>query len=315
MDHHWGPRVMLFAADDEAERYGAEIHEQLATRLPPSFRGVPTNFGPPDKHGVRLLEPADGPPIAHRVEVLSLRAYLLKMLGFDPRDGVTTGDWLFTPSQRLLEMTAGEVFDDSAGILAPLRTALAWYPRDVSLFAVARQWQRISQEEAFAGRCAEAGDEIGASIVTARIVRDLIRLCFLLERRYAPYAKWLGSAFRQLACGEELEPLLEQALEATADEREAALAAACEQVASLHNALGRTRTVDPRVRSYHARPYLVLHADRFAAATLDALDPAVLDSIAHVPGTIDQIVDNTDALSDPGQWRTLRDAYLPGREH
>jgi len=198
-------------------------------------------------------------------------------------------------------------------MLTPLRAALHWYPHDVWLFAIARQWQRIAQEEAFVGRCAEAGDELGMLIAAGRIARDLMRLCFLLERRYAPYGKWLGSAFGQLACAAELTPLLEQALDAAQyDGPEAPLAEASERVASMHNALGITPPLDARARPYHGRPYPVLRADRFAAATLDALDREFRAAIEHVPGTIDQIVDNTDALTDLTQSRALRDAYLPG---
>jgi len=34
--------------------------------------------------------------------------------------------------------------------------------------------------------------------IWARLVRDAMMLCFLMERRYAPYIKWLGTAFAQI---------------------------------------------------------------------------------------------------------------------
>lgn len=95
--------------------------------------------------------------------------------------GVSTLDWLLTPQQRLLEVTAGPVFADD-GRLAPVRAELAWYPDDVWFWILAAQWRRIAQEESFAGRAAERADELG----------------FLLERRYAPYSKWFGTAFAAL---------------------------------------------------------------------------------------------------------------------
>ncbi|HWD74857.1 MAG TPA: DUF4037 domain-containing protein, partial [Solirubrobacteraceae bacterium] len=49
------------------------------------------------------------------------------------------------------------------------------------------------------GRCAEAGDELGSAVVTARLARDLMRLCLLMRRRYPPYSKWLGTAFARPA--------------------------------------------------------------------------------------------------------------------
>jgi hypothetical protein len=103
----------------------------------------------------------------HHVRVAALDAWLRGQLGFDPRAGIATLDWLATPTQRLAELAGGAVFHDGLGELAPARASLAWYPRDFWCYVLACQWQRLSQEEAFPGRCAEAGDELGSVVVTA----------------------------------------------------------------------------------------------------------------------------------------------------
>ncbi len=36
------------------------------------------------------------------------------------------------------------------------------------------------------------GDEVGSALIGSRLVRDIMRLCFLMEQTYAPYAKWFG---------------------------------------------------------------------------------------------------------------------------
>jgi hypothetical protein len=76
---------------------------------------------------------------------------------------VAVTDWLVTPTQRLAEFTGGRVFHDGPGDLSRARARLTWYPRDVWLCVLACQWERIAQEEAFPGRCAEAGDELGSA--------------------------------------------------------------------------------------------------------------------------------------------------------
>ena len=35
-----------------------------------------------------------------------------------------------------------------------------------------------------------------------------MKLCFLMERQYTPYIKWLGTAFKQLDCAHRLTPIL-----------------------------------------------------------------------------------------------------------
>jgi len=74
------------------------------------------------------------------------------------------------------------------------------------------QWRRIEQAEAFSGRCAEVGDELGSRVVAARQVREVMHLAFLLERECMPYSKWLGTAFARLRCSAELQPALLGAL-------------------------------------------------------------------------------------------------------
>jgi Domain of unknown function (DUF4037) len=126
--------------------------------------------------------------VTHHVRVAVLEEFLRQRLGFDPRAGVGVVDWLATPQQILLEVTRGGVFHDPSGELRAVRAALDWYPQDVWLWLLACQWRRLDQEEPFVGRTAEVGDEIGSRVIAARLVRDLVRLCFLLERRYAPYS-------------------------------------------------------------------------------------------------------------------------------
>src|SRR5205814_860732 len=109
----------------------------------------------------------------------------------------------------------------------PGQGALSWYPPDVWRYVLSCQWSRIAEEEAFGGRCAEAGDELGSVVVTARLARDLMRLWLLMHRRYPPYSKWLGSAFAQAPGGGRLGRHLADALAAAgwaAREREFAQA-------------------------------------------------------------------------------------------
>jgi hypothetical protein len=197
------------------------------------------------------------------------------------------------------------VFRDDLGDLTRARSALTWYPDEIWRYLLACQWKRLSQEEAFVGRSGEVGDELGSAIVAARQVRDVMRLCFLMSRRYAPYSKWFGSAFAQLPCAPALTPPLRAALAATDwHTREHHLAAAYRTVASMHNDLGLTDPVDPATRPYHTRPYQVLHAERFA----DALFATVTDpKIRALPlyGNADQAFDSTDALRFHDNARAL----------
>ena len=143
------------------------------------------------------------------------------------------------------------------------------------------------------------------AVTAARLVRDMMRLCLLMHRRYPPYSKWLGTAFARLPIAPTLSPSLTAALSASDGQaREEHLCAALEATGTLHNESGLTESVDAAVRFYYDRPYRVLDAGRFAVALQQAItDP----QIRRLPltGAVDQFVDGTDALVDIGFLRSV----------
>ncbi len=290
-DHGWGPRLQIFVAERDARA----VDQVLEARLPELYGGWPVRFGWDD---VR---------VGKHVEVAPIGAWLERQLGFDPRPQPSLRQWLATPQQLLLEVTAGAVFHDGLGELAAVREALRWYPEELWVWLIACQWRRLDQEEPFVGRAAEVGDDLGSRILAARLARDCMRLCFLLERRYAPYGKWLGSAFRELDAHRSLGGPLVAVLEAsTYAAREAALVEAFEDLARRHNALGITDEVEGSARLFHSRPFRVLGSGRFVDACLDRVSDPWLLALPPI-GAIDQFVDSTDVLSHaPAAGRAAR---------
>jgi hypothetical protein len=306
-DHDWGPRLQLFLPDNAADAgAAAEVRNLMAAGLPAEFRGYPTVFS-------RSSAPADPP--THHVTVAGVRGWLTGRLGFDPTAPIGLLDWLGVPTQLLAEVTSGAVFHDGLAAvgsgLTQVRVQLRWYPHDIWLYIMASQWQRISQEEPFPGRCAEVGDELGSMMITARLARDLMRQALLAQRRYPPYSKWLGTAVTRSPAGGDLVPLLETAIRA-ADwpTRERSLCEAYEAAARLHNAIAVTPPVDPAVRpTFYTRPYRVPDAGRFVRALREQIRDERVRSLPLV-GAVDQFVDSTDAIGRPALLRAAIAAEL-----
>jgi hypothetical protein len=298
-DHGWGPRLQVVFADDHEPADLEALRVALPDHLPELHRGWPVRFG------------WDATPVQHHVAVVTTAAFFDRWLGFDPRPGLDPLDWISTPEQLLLEMTRGAVFHDDLGDLTRVRAELAQYPDEVWLWLLACQWQRLGQEEPFVGRTAEVGDDLGSRVLAARLARDVMLLCFRLEREYAPYPKWFGTAFARLDAATVVGPALARALRAeTFAEREAGLVDAYEAVARRHNALGVTEAVEPTARGFHARPFRVLGAERFVDACLAGVTDPRLRGLPLIGG-IDQWSDNTDVRSTPAVFRRARALYGP----
>jgi hypothetical protein len=231
------------------------------------------------------------------VQIFGLNGFCEARLGFDPAKKIEVVDWLTAPQQRLLEFVRGEVYHDGLGKLREIQQKLNFYPRDVWLYMLAAQWSKIAQEEAFVGRAGDAGDELGSGVVAARLVHEIMRLAFLMERQYAPYSKWLGTAFGRLKIGRKLAPVLRDVLGAkTWKAREEKLAEAYSIVAIQHNALGITRPLPTEVTKYYGRPFLVIHADAFANFIRDAIRDSEVRRLPPNVGSVDQFIDSHDVL-------------------
>ena len=243
------------------------MERSLRDGLPARFAGYPTQFS-----------------------LSTLRAYLQEHLDLDVDGGIEARDWLTLPEQRLRMVTAGAVYHDEVG-LQVLRDRLAYYPHDVWLYLLIAAWWRVHPEANLMGRAGFVGDELGSRVIASQLVHDLMHLCFLLEKQYAPYSKWFGTAFSRLECASSLAPVLQGVLGAdTWSERQDALAAAYQHVAALHDTLGITPPVQIEVQQMWNRPFTVPWGDFPGMLRAQIRDPAVLRIADQYPtGGVDQV--------------------------
>lgn len=311
MDHHWGPRVQIYLSGEDYKKYSDSISSVMSKKLPYKFRDIPTNFGSPDNIGVQMLEEKEEGEINHRVSIQTIKSFYESNLAVDPYDEISIEDWLTFPEQHLLTVTAGKVFYDGLRELESMQEKFRYYPHDLWLHLLAAQWTKISQEEAFVGRCGDVGDETGSRVIASRLIQFLMKLCFLMDRKYAPYSKWFGTGFSKLEIAEKLIPIFEQVQSATSwKDREKYLSQAYEIVAEKHNSLNITEPLEAKVSSFHERPYLVIHGDNFAGAIKNKITDERVKKIADKNiGSIDQFVDSTDVLEHTNIGKKLKVVY------
>jgi hypothetical protein len=295
-DHDWGCRLTLLV-DAPASDALPKIRELLERELPESYQGYPVRFPVTWDRS-----------LSHKVEVDTVAGFATSRLGVDPTAELTVLDWLILTGQSVLEVIAGPVFWDQTTGLGPVRAALRWYPPDIERHVLAAGWQLLSQEMPMVGRTAERGDELGSRLLSARLADDLVWLAFALSRRWAPYAKWRGTAFQALDISANLVgPLAAATTGPDWRVREAGLAEACEVLLSAQRALGLPAPASA-VIPFWDRPYRTV-SDAVQEALLAGItDPRVI-SLPPSIGSIEQWVSSVDVLAHPARRAALQDAY------
>ena len=317
-DHAWGPRLLLFLREADDPLLVQGINESLRHNLPYTFRGYPTNWlENPTEPGVRIMQAIDSGPVNHFVWLTTVSSFFQDYLAINPYGEPSVLDWLTMPEQKLRAVTAGEVFFDNVGDLTLVRQKLAYYPPDVWRLLLAAQWTRLDQEAPFMGRCGDVGDELGSQVVAARLVRDIMRLCFLIERQYAPYIKWFGTAFARFKFAVELDPLLQAVIYSRNwQTRQEHLVKVYAIIAEMYNALSLTKPIEAIATEFYARPYLVLQpaqiiADLQASISDPAVRSVLTDDTKGPIGSLDQWADSTDILSNSHLCHKLQQFYNP----
>lgn len=294
-DHDWGCRLTLLVDEPDSATV-PQVRQLLEEELPESYRGFPVRF------------PVTWDPSAsHKVDIATVSDFATSRLGVDPTAELSALDWLILTGQSVLEVITGPVFTDQTDQLAQVRERLRWYPPDIERYVLAAGWQRLSEEMPMVGRTAERGDESGSRLLSTRLSGDLMWLAFTLSRRWPPYPKWRGTAFRALPVATDLAgPLTAAAAAPDWRDRESALADACHILLNAQRVRGFPAPATA-VIPFWDRPYRTVD-DAVCQSLLSAVtDPEVRR--LPVVGAIEQWVSNVKVLSIPERRAALRTAY------
>lgn len=306
MDHDWGPRLTIVVPDDAAEEMIFRINADLHRFLPSQIAGFPTRYA---VHADGTTFP-DATGLVHRLEVVAIAHLLQRSVGIDTINQLDDAAWLSTPMQSLLELTSGEVFADDTGELTALLRALCFYPEPVLRYQLSALWMRIAQIQPFIGRTGETGDDAGSATITASIARDMMRIGLLQTGHYAPYAKWLGTAFGRTRIGDAIQGELASAVTASDwHAREGLINRAGLELVGQLNRLDLIPPVPAETMQFHTRPFHVLPAESISQALHASLNESPLASLPPCVGGIDVVTDSTDALKSQAFRTALSAMY------
>lgn len=176
-DHECGAGFCLWLTDADYADFGFRLTRAYA-RLPLIFEGV-------EKAPV-------SPRCAARCGVMTIGDFYRPLTGTDGAPQ-TNEQWLAAPDAALAAAVNGYVFDDPLGAFTAVReTIRTGMPEDVRLKKLAAQTVLAAQSGQYNyARCIAHGEPAAAMLALAEFVRHAGTLIYLLNRRFAPFYKWL----------------------------------------------------------------------------------------------------------------------------
>lgn len=212
-DHDYGPSFCLWLTEQDYRSCGRALQEAY-DRLPREFMGVPGRIVTPQGAG--------------RVGVLSIGQFYRELLGMDiPVEkcttpaagskgaeaggaGLTEADWLRMPEEALATATNGCVFEDPLGEFSARRAKLlSYYPDAVWKRKLAQCAALMAQSGQYNyARAMRRGEYITAQLALAEFIRQSMAMVYLLNRKYAPFYKWMHRGLKDLTKLSEIGEML-----------------------------------------------------------------------------------------------------------
>ena len=178
-DHDFGPRLCLWLTKEDAATFGGKLQARY-TELTRDLAAIT-------------------PQAADRSGVISIPDFYMRFTGCPGAPEDPFG-WLRVADHYLATATNGEVFRDDLGAFSAIRgKLLEGYPEDVRRKKLAARLYVMGQAGQYnLPRSLRREDEVASMLALSEFLRAALQAVYLLNRRYAPYYKWLYRGAREL---------------------------------------------------------------------------------------------------------------------
>ena len=193
-DHDYGPSFCIWLPRELYQQCGKEM-QAAYDALPKEFMGCSARVEEEQGKG--------------RVGVLCLEDFYLEILGTD-RVPETEAEWFSLSEASLSTATNGAVFEDPCGKFTRIREGLlSYYPQEVWRKKLAESLSRAAQAGQYNyARAMKRGERIAAEIALTEFVKETMQIVYLLNKKYAPFYKWMHRGMKELVVCSEIGDML-----------------------------------------------------------------------------------------------------------
>lgn len=192
-DHDFGPGFCLWLTDQVYDEIGEALQEEY-DKLPDTYMGV-TRV---ETHKARKS-----------VGVFRIGEFYEQFIGLTDVP-TTQNQWLFLEDYQLASATNGKVFRDDLGEFTRIRNGiLKYYPEEVRIKKIAREAARMAQSGQYNyNRMFGRGEKVTADIALAEFLKHTMSMIYLLNRKFAPFYKWMHRGLREMKVLTEIRDIL-----------------------------------------------------------------------------------------------------------
>lgn len=182
-DHDFGPGFCMWLAKEDHKKIGKALQKEY-NKLPKEFMGY------------RRLETKNA---GRRVGVFTVGKFYKDLIGLKHAPK-TDEEWLSISDEQLSHAVNGEVFTDGLGGFSWIRKKiLQYYPNDVWKRKIAQTAALMSQTGQYNyPRMMQRGDTVTSAVYLGDFIRNTMQMMYLLNRRYAPYTKWMYKGLEEM---------------------------------------------------------------------------------------------------------------------
>ncbi len=199
-DHDFGPDFCIFLDDDLFEEIGDRLQAEYNS-LPDGYMGYKrVTMLPPDGRRVGVIRTKEFYSRVLETEEALIDEYVSEDTD-DPVELVRRQFRFFAKvkEENLSECTNGEVFNDAESDFVRIRNKLSYYPDIIWKRKIAEELHYSAQMGQYNYiRMLKRGEKVGSELALAGYMEHTMKLVYLLNRKYAPYYKWLHHGMKQL---------------------------------------------------------------------------------------------------------------------
>lgn len=204
-DHDFGPGFCMWLTDQTYDEIGEELQK--------AYEELPTAY-----MGIARFSTAKA---QKRVGVFRISDFYNSLIGLADVPA-THSQWLFLEDYRLASAVNGKVFRDDLGEFTRIRNGiLKYYPEEVRLRKIAREAALMAQSGQYNySRMLGRGETVTVQIALSEFLKHTMAMIYLLNRKYAPFYKWMHKGLYNLPILREIGDILRGLVELPAgDER------------------------------------------------------------------------------------------------